>query len=664
MSSGGLRGVVNASLVKKFQALSSAGKSVAKSVSGGSSGASSVQLGLRAGAQTYAKAAQGFNVVAGYVNMAQGTLVKLQDLTDRMIAVCERASRSRGSQSSFRLQTQFTKLAKEFKQVVSDAEIKDRKFLTVDGLTELFSLIGLDAEKSDQIAKLFKTFWTVDSEGNLASEKIKEQASVPIPASVTGGPRSVKTVAYYLSSLSLDPSLQDWHDAEAVGISAGNSILEKDGRILVVSSDGERTEIVEAQQPLEMRAVDQGSGDFVVATRADLLGSNPAGALNLFLYNSEGQLQRQLTAINDPAVEIGAVGLSQDSGKYVVELKDSADGVPQIFAGNTNSGDAGINPEPLQIVDENEAGLISGYSSISISPDGKSVAYLGVTGTAQALFVKTVEGTDWRLAAQDPLAKQFGWLANDTLAIAQDSDSDGLADRLQKLSLSDGSSEMLQNGLQIDAFATIPAQTAAQGYMAVWDPAAFNGDTLRIITGQGKDYVSFLSFPAESSFKALNLYFNQDSLLELSMVANFDGDPANSSPYRILALEIEEVVRPFAAVTRKSEELFDGSRKLTNPVEAFSLMVDLKALRRQIDQNSEVLDQARDILIDHLALVRAAGNAFLDLSKEITSEVEADQLARQLQQQIRSNYRAAISHTSNLDSITAAALLLDDKSFS
>ena len=150
------------------------------SSSGGS--ATQVSLGLRVGAQTYAQSLRSFNSLISTVNVSQAALEKLGTLTDEMIGITERATKSFVSDATRRsLDTQLKRVASKFRGVVEDANVGDRDLLSKDGLAEVFALVGLDPENAEGVAAIFKKLESPDKDPVLASEEEKGSRPVNIP---------------------------------------------------------------------------------------------------------------------------------------------------------------------------------------------------------------------------------------------------------------------------------------------------------------------------------------------------------------------------------------------------------------------------------------------------------------------------------------------------
>ena len=116
----------------------------------------------------------------------------------------------------------------------------------------------------------------------------------------------------------------------------------------------------------------------------------------------------------------------------------------------------------------------------------------------------------------------------------------------------------------------------------------------------------------------------------------------------------------YSKVAREGENIFDGTAKLTSPPDAYRLLNDLKALKKQITDNGEVLEGSKELLQQNIQITRAAGLGLLQIRDELTTEDTAESVAEKLRTYIRQNAAAALSQANNLTSIAAAALLLSE----
>lgn len=180
-----LRSIIDDSFVKRFQGLASGGNqnSLASALRGQSSQAT-ISSGLRVGARTFATAVQGLNTAITFLNTSKATLQSLGKLTGKLSELAERASQSTASsQERYQADLEFRKLATEFKQVIDQAKLGDREFLTLEGISDYLTTVGLDKEESQSIAALFDRFRVPAEDDSLASQEAQADRPVRIPAS-------------------------------------------------------------------------------------------------------------------------------------------------------------------------------------------------------------------------------------------------------------------------------------------------------------------------------------------------------------------------------------------------------------------------------------------------------------------------------------------------
>jgi len=107
------------------------------------------------------------------------------------------------------------------------------------------------------------------------------------------------------------------------------------------------------------------------------------------------------------------------------------------------------------------------------------------------------------------------------------------------------------------------------------------------------------------------------------------------------------------------EGLFSSGRTIETRPRAYQALADLKELRTQIQTNLEVTEELAGLLNKNVDLLRAAGNAFLELSSSLRSVGDAENLASELRNLIRRNAPLALSQAENLNSLVVAALSND-----
>lgn len=105
--------------------------------------------------------------------------------------------------------------------------------------------------------------------------------------------------------------------------------------------------------------------------------------------------------------------------------------------------------------------------------------------------------------------------------------------------------------------------------------------------------------------------------------------------------------------------LFDEETNIDSRPNAYRVLNDLKALKAQITDNVGALDATLEMVGDNIALIRAAGFAFLNLSDQLKGDEDAADVALQLRDQIRRDAKGALAQAENLESVVVAALALN-----
>lgn len=95
----------------------------------------------------------------------------------------------------------------------------------------------------------------------------------------------------------------------------------------------------------------------------------------------------------------------------------------------------------------------------------------------------------------------------------------------------------------------------------------------------------------------------------------------------------------------------DGSAAFTK------IRIAVKEIKKKVIKNIESLNSAADLVQSNIELVRATGFAFLNASKSVTGDKDADVLAMEIRGAIRSAALGNLSEAHNLNSILAAGLL-------
>jgi flagellin-like hook-associated protein FlgL len=147
------------------------------------------------------------------MQVARGTLEKLDSITDKLIGLATEASRSgSGEQQRREYDLRFKRLGKEFRSAIEESEVNGNNIVTADGLKAILVNIGLDPDKSESIASFFDDFVTVGETSDLASEEAKGNRPANIPASAYRA-NQAKLTRDYDSIFASDRSITNRPDA-------------------------------------------------------------------------------------------------------------------------------------------------------------------------------------------------------------------------------------------------------------------------------------------------------------------------------------------------------------------------------------------------------------------------------------------------------------------
>lgn len=151
---------------------------------------------------------------------------------------------------------------------------------------------------------------------------------------------------------------------------------------------------------------------------------------------------------------------------------------------------------------------------------------------------------------------------------------------------------------------------------------------------------------------------DEDELLASEKAKGRRPIPVPADAYRI---ETPSGTKILGKVTTEFDSLFSSQRNLDTRASAYKLGHDLRALKEQISDNKDALATTATFIEENIALVRAAGFAFLDLSQTISDAASASEVARALRKEIRKAPVQALNQLENLEPLAVAALSLDSE---
>ena len=630
----------------------------ATSLSGGSSSPTEkVTLGLRRGASLYAAAIQRMNNVGTILNVADGLLEQLGELTDKAISIATRASKSSTSNSTRnRLNAEFQKLGNEFRELISEAKLDDDDILTKEGLESIFTETGLDPSKAKGLASLFGSFLFPEEENVLASEEI--QGDRPLNFSgLSAGP----------TTYSNEVQVSNDDGGNAVGtvvISRGYTLyVDDDDEVggnpssvdlpLIVDDNGGTSETIESTPSgaVSLLNASETSGYSVVVSDEDFLGHNGSGVDQLFLMDTDGTVLHQYTDFTT-AQAITAADLSSD-GKTVTLTSDgdltggNGDNSSEVFLieVSTAFGAAPDSADYTQVSNDYAAS-----HATFISEDGSHIGYSGAVGGDDLAIYRVSDGAEGTLNATGDSYTPYGFVDSDTILAIPTAGAD--VDDLFTIDFANGV-DALSASKVFEGSANYADHAVSEAGIAAFDDES--SDELRTVdvsNGLTTSTTLIDSYGASDSIAAISLANNGDGTVDIGVRATYTASDANNEVYRYRARTSSTGVKQAAEV----DEIFDGT--IRRQGDAIRTLEDLTALREQIDENTGVIDELREYLQENIDLVRATGLAFLEVSDRINTASQADEVARSVEREIRKSIGAAeLAHSENLSPIAAAALV-------
>ncbi|MBN8549853.1 MAG: hypothetical protein J0M12_11110 [Deltaproteobacteria bacterium] len=660
MSGIGLSKALNGDTLRRFASLAKQSQSASSSLRGPLGQDQAITSGLRIGARTFSSALDGLNSAVSFVNLSEKALATLSDLTDKLIDVTRRATdvaASKGTRQE--LQIEFKRLAGEFRRTVKNATTGDNEFLSKEGLSEIFTTIGLDQKSSDSIAAVFSQFVTPVADDSLASEQ-NAASYVSVPVGAFSARRSdAEVLVSKISNNSGTVSLSG-------GISQVNSLVnDRDvalnqnptkAVILATALNGNTTAASAGtlSAGLELLAVNETTGYSVVTSTSDPLGYNAGGYNQIFIVNASGDVVQQVTSNASVATTYSSADISADdltvayientgTTASVLRAKFSSLGVDPTTATSLTVMSVGLGSSPFIGVKIDNSGEYIAFQDASVDPI-ITYFYSASSGTFDALIQGTTGITS------------YGFVQAGKLAYI-----DGTG--IYRQTFDDGAPRGLVYGTSYTSLSTLEGGT--DGYFGYYDT---DTDMYQVLDVNDLEVQLSVQLSSSDSIFSTSLAFNSDgSHIDLGIVgvmSSFGGD-SDRELYRIrynpAAVEgirsSASTPSQFDAITGgQITSIFDDSRDISKRGQAFRTLEDLKALKSQISKNLQALDGARNVLQDNIKLVRATGLAFLEMAEQVRTSVDAETLAESLRQRIRASAPTALSQAENLNPITVAAL--------
>lgn len=386
-----LQSAINSSFIKSLSSYaSSADRGISSNgLTQGTSSTVDLSTTLRIGTRAYSASYDALNTGLSFLNISRSALSELSEITERLIGIAEKASKSGiGQQTREKLSLDFANAGRDFEKVLDNTKFGSRDAFSVDDYTAVFTALGLESDKSHGLANLLGKFST-DSESILADPAVKASSSYRIPNSAyhIGQEKTIITATSAVIPGVVTPTLAELTGVNLVeqdgsGLHTTNTTDQVTGRLL----PGLTTNIG------AVLSVDESSGYSLFVSTDDLLGFNAGNYSQVFLADEFGNLLQQVTDFSS-AVVIGDASSSSDSKTVALSYYDGINANLSTFT----IGSFGSDPSTITettILSEATGGATSVYTNVVVNNSGSTVAFHGgpTAATNQLMYASTAGG--------------------------------------------------------------------------------------------------------------------------------------------------------------------------------------------------------------------------------------------------------------------------------
>lgn len=635
-----LTSVINENFIRRLQALQQGGSSKGQALGAAKGESVSIAQTLRFGARTFVTGVQRLNVAISSLNVVQTGFDALRGLTDSMLELAKKSLKENTSDAErSRLNSEYQDLGGSFLKVIEKLNGGTVKYLTKDGLKDIFQQTGLDPDTADSVAELFGKFVTEGTDELLVSDEVKPtKSAAPLKTSGSTAPikvdKGVTVTTAEVTSVGIRFNATD--DATFTGTNpAQNSVI---GR----SFDGSYTGLQESlTSGVSLIGAQSTTGATFLQSTQDFVGSNPSGNAQIFVANDNSGVTSQLTNNSSATVSFKSASMSDDGLVGVVREYDSSSSLSSVVLYQRSSKTA----DPSTVI---RTVLAANVAAVDFEPSinraGTQVVY--DNGSAGAELKPVSGGASNAFLSSQSDVKDAVFTSQNEVSVLHGTGPYSIS---SISNTSSGYDTTLASGLTNATKASFDGLEASSsgtvGYVGYLD----NTNQFKIVTNQG-GAVSSIDFSAATSLSDVSLAFRGSTTrVVVGAVGQFGTD---SSPHLYQATTARGERKSFPEFSK----LFGGESDILTRASASSVINHLEAIRDRIDENQETLNDAKDVLGSNLDLVRASGLAFLDMSNQISGAAEAGDVATELASRIRQDAKSAVSQASNLELIIVAAL--------
>ena len=504
------------------------GSQLAKELSGQATKVT-ISGSAQVGAARFAGAFQNLNSLIRTNNITEAALKKIGKIVDKVELLAEKLTQN--SSNVRGVVRQLESLGKEFNKVIKQSKIGNEELLSKDGLSNIFSLIGLKPDESEAVKKVFDKFKTLADGDSLADAENAKAKKYKIPPSAYGtSSTTVETTTYdgtltQVTDTSFGSTTQQFVDGAVYGgvdtitgnnPSVGSVVVTNDVPITTTLAPG-----ISANYSIV--SVNQSNGYSYATTTDDPLGYNTGGNTVIIGIDALGHIVHQYN--------VGA------AGDAITSLDVSDDGLSLVYSyvdGSANKGvkliqvgTIGEDPSTSTVTALAAGGPTSLYGSAKISDDGSYAAYLDINGGTINLLDTATQTVDTTLQGLGS-AYEIGFSDDNELTMVVNGASN---QDVVKFAYGDGAfTNILTNVnavVNYQGFSVL--QGASGGYFAYKDSS--NNDVL-LYNEAGSLQTSYDLGGGDTLYN-LSTAYNENGDVEVGMYATITSLQSGAELYRL-----------------------------------------------------------------------------------------------------------------------------------
>jgi hypothetical protein len=630
--------------------------------------------GVSSGVRVFSNAISSLNSLVSFVNITRNDLIKLRSITDDMIEVVSKATKGGiGQAVRSGLNTDLETLTTQFTRLLAEASNRDYDGIEKEDFIAVFEKLGFDKTKSKTFAALLEKFsFKSNSDGKEVQATDTSEAKRPVQVPQYAYQTTIRTT--------YNNGDGTFYAAASMSVGAG-AINYLDTKSADFNGDGKTDLAFLSSTGFVTTMLGNGDGSYKAAVTYQFVSSTDSiGTLATADMDSDGYSDLVSVSTNGTTATVNIMRSNSDGTFKAVQ--------------KTNYAGAATSNSKNFVVGSYDAGsvrdvLFASGNQMYVAPGNNDGTTAAATSPTFGGTISKVVGVNYDNNATTDLVQ----VTSNGLEVYQ---NDGLANfintQTQAESLST-SSNLLAADLNGDGYQDVLVNDATSGSIKIWmnasgtysastsiaslsgvntllssdinndgnaDIVAISSTDKRILTyfgnGNGTFQASTSTAMLVETQGAVLLDANGDGLDELATANNATSSQDNIGIFNSTATIVESTGRLGSA--KNYATLFDANRSIKSRPDAFKMLADLKAMKSQLDENLNALDDAFRFVVDNMEMLRGVGLAFIDAAKELTAKKanDPDAIANIVRGKIRDSGLKVSQQIGNLDALSSLAL--------